>query len=214
MRLSLSINWMHKKINNKQRLLIIGSAADDSLINAVDYWKQQGLSIDFLPYRVYELNGEKYFEFFALPHDKHSNPRAVKGVLFDTNRACNEESIWYMMEKKRVAAFGDAQRYVNRVNPDDFVFFCHKGEGIVAAGRVQRGNVKSPDEHTSYRDVKFITPVPRRGEERYAMSYSRVYEITGRSFYHAVTLRVPYLAKEEAENLASELKSYLEERYS
>ena len=202
-----------KEINNKQRLVIIGSAADDSLINAVDYWKHQELSIDFLPYRVYELNGEKYFEFFALPYDKHSNPSHIKGVLFDTNRTYDEDSIWYMIENSRVAAFDDAMRWVNYVNQGDFVFFCHKGEGIVAAGQVQKGNIKSPDEHTLYRDVEFITPVPKKGEERYAMPYSNVYEITGKSFYHAKTLKVPYLAKEEAENLARELKSYLEEKY-
>ena len=203
-----------KEINNKQRIVIIGSAADDSLINAVDYWKKQGLSIDFLPYRIYELNGEKYFEFFALPYDKHRNPSDVKGVLFDTNRAYDEESIWYMIENSRVAAFGDTKRYVNYVNPSDLVFFYHKGEGLVAAGRVQKGNIKSPNEHTLYRDVKFITPVPKRGENRYAMPPRKIEEITGRTFYYAAALKVPYLSKEEAENLASELKAYLKEKYS
>lgn len=50
---------------------------DDSLINAVDYWKHQGISIEFLPYRIYELDGKNYFEFFALPYDKHKNPSSV-----------------------------------------------------------------------------------------------------------------------------------------
>ena len=158
-----------KEINNKQRLLIIGSAADDSLINAVDYWKQQGLSIDFLPYRVYELNGEKYFEFFALPYDKHSNPSHIKGVLFDTNRNYDEDSIWYMIENSRVAAFGDAMRWVKYVNQGDFVFFYHAGEGLVAAGRVEGSSVNQPNEYTLYRNVRFITPVPIRGEKIYAM---------------------------------------------
>lgn len=68
-----------KEINNKQHLIIIGSAADDSLINAVDYWKRQGISIDFLPYRIYEIGNDKYFVFFALPYDKHKNPEIQKG---------------------------------------------------------------------------------------------------------------------------------------
>ncbi|CAI3954926.1 MAG: hypothetical protein Altm2KO_02210 [Alteromonas macleodii] len=91
-----------KEINNKQHLLVIGSAADDSLISSVDYWKKSGISIDFLPYRIYELAGEKYFEFFALPYDKHKNPSDVKGVLFDTNRSWNEDSIWSMMDNSRL----------------------------------------------------------------------------------------------------------------
>ena len=49
------------EFNRKQHIFIIGSAADDSLIKAVNYWKSQGISIEFLPYRIYEINNEKYF---------------------------------------------------------------------------------------------------------------------------------------------------------
>ena len=74
-----------KELNNQQHLVVIGSAADDDLINAIDYWKKQGISIEFSPYRIYEIGEDKYFEFFALPYDKHKNPSDTKGVLFDTN---------------------------------------------------------------------------------------------------------------------------------
>ena len=197
-----------KEINNKQHLFVIGSAADDSLIDAVDYWKKQGISIEFLPYRIYELGGEKYFEFFALPYDRHKNPGDVKGVIFDTNRTYDEESIWYMLENNRVAAFGDAKRFIEYVNPDDIVFFSHKWEGLVAAARVNKSDIK-PDGDTLYRDVKFITPVPKKGEDIHAMPFKKVSQITGKNFYWARTIKVPYLSKDESENLANELRVYL-----
>jgi len=199
-----------KEINNKQRLFIIGNAADDSLINAVDYWKKQGISIEFLPYRIYEFGGEKYFEFFALPYDKHNNPSDIKGVLFDTNRSWNEDSIWYMMEKSCVAAFGDAKRFVEYVYPGDIVFFSHKWDGLVAAAKVKKGDIKAPDEDTLFRDVEFITSIPKKGEVIKAMPFRKISEITGKSFFWARTIKVPYLSKDEAENLAKELKIYLE----
>ncbi len=199
-----------KEINNKQHLLVIGSAADDSLINAIDYWKKQGISIEFLPYRIYELGEEKYFEFFAPPYDKHKNPSDIKGVLFDTNRSWDEESIWYMMENNCVAAFGDAKRFIEYVYPGDIVFFSHKWVGLVAAARVNKGDIKAPDDDTLYRDVKFITPIPKKGEAIKAMPFKKVSEITGKSFFWARTIKVPYLSRNEAENLAKELKSYLE----
>lgn len=199
-----------KELNKKQHLIIIGSAADDGLINAVDYWKHQGISIEFLPYRIYELDGKKYFEFFALPYDKHKNPSDVKGVLFDTNRSWDEESIWYMMENDRVAAFGDAKRFVEYVNPGDIVFFSHKWTGLVAAGRVKKGSIKSPDDEILYRDVEFITPIPKKGQAINAMPFGKVSEITGKSFFWARTIKVPYLSMDEAEHLAKELKEYLE----
>ena len=199
-----------KELNNKQHLIIIGSAADDSLINAVDYWKHQDISIEFLPYRIYELGDEKFFEFFALPYDKHKNPGDIKGVLFDTNRSWDEESIWYMMENSRVAAFGDAKRFIEYIYPGDIVFFSHKWTGLVAAGRIKKGGIKSPDGETLYQDVEFLTPIPKKGQIINAIPFGKVTEITGKRFFWARTIKVPYLSKGEAENLATELKSYLE----
>lgn len=199
-----------KEINNNQRLIIIGSAADDSLINAVDYWKHQRISIEFLPYRIYDLHGSMYFEFFALPYDKHKNPGDIKGVLFDTNKSWDEDSIWYMMENSRVAAFGDAKRFVEYVYPGDIIFFSHKWTGLVAAAKVKKGNIKAPDEETLYRDVEFLTPIPKKGDAIKAMPFGKVSEITGKSFFWARTIKVPYLSKEEAENLVKKLKEHLE----
>lgn len=199
-----------KEINNKQHLYVIGSAADDNLINAVDYWKKQGISIEFLPYRIYEINKEKYFEFFALPYDRHKNPSDIKGVLFDTNRSWDENSIWYMMENNRVAAFGDAKRFVEYVHSGDIVFFSHKWTGIIAAAKVNKGDIKAPDKDTLYRDVTFITPIPQKDKPLKAMPFKMAAEITGKSFFWARTIKVPYLSKTEAENLAYELKIYLE----
>lgn len=201
-----------KEINNRQHLVVIGSAADESLISAVDYWRRQGISISFLPYRIYALGREQYFEFFALPYDKHKNPADVKGVLFDTNRSWDEESIWYMMENSRVAAFGDAKRFVERIYPGDIVFFSHGGVGIVAAAKVKNGSIRAPDPETRYRDVEFITPVPERNREFKALPFKKVSEITGKSFYWASTLKAPYLSKAEAEHLSKELVQYLAAR--
>lgn len=199
-----------KEFNCRQHLMIIGSAADNGLVNAVDYWKRQRISIDFLPYRIYHIGNDKYFEFFALPYDKHNNPGDIKGVLFDTNRSWNEGSIWYMMENSRVAAFGDAKRFVQYVYPGDIIFFSHKWTGLVAAGRVKKGNIQSPDNETLYREVEFLTPVPKQGGTLKAMPFGKVSEITGKNFFWARTIKVPYLSRDEAYLLAKELKACLE----
>lgn len=205
---SLEHKLTPKEFNLKQHLVIIGSAADDSLITAVDYWKNCGVSIEFLPYRVYELGGEKYLEFFSPPYDKHRNPSDVKGVLFDTNRSWDEESIWSMMEKGRLEAYGDAKRFVTHVNVGDIVFYSHKGYGIVAAARV-KGEVKAPDNETLYRDVEFLTPRASKDTPLKYMSFAKVAEFTGKSFFWARTIKVPYLSKSETFELLNELKKYL-----
>lgn len=197
-----------KEFNQKQRLMIIGSAADETLISSVDYWKKNGLPIDFLPYRIYELDGEKYFEFFAPPYDKHKNPADVKGVLFDTNRTYDDDGIWHMLENKRLEAYDDAKRFVSHVNEGDIVFFSHKWCGVVAAARV-KGKVCKQDDYTWYREVEFLTAVPTKPDDLAYMPFAKVSEFLGKSFFWARTIKVPYLTKAEALGLVAELKNYL-----
>ena len=114
-----------------------------------------------------------------------------------------------MMENRRVAAFGDAKRFVQYVHPNDIVFFVHKGKGLIAAAKVKKGDIQT-DGDALYRDVEFITAIPQKDKELKGMSFSKISEITGKSFFWAKTTAVPYLDKDEAENLAAELKLFLE----
>ena len=200
---------LESDFNRRQRFIIVGNAANDALINAVDYWKRRGLLVDFLPYRVYRIGEELYFEFFALPYDRHHNPSEEKGVLFDTNRSYNEESIWEMMEKSRVAAYGNIQDVVASLNPRDIVFFSHKWVGLIAAGRV-RGPIKEDGPDEKYREVEFLTPTPTRdpGIVKF-MPFKDVTQVTGKTFWWARTIKVPYLNRTEAEHLLAELQRVL-----
>jgi hypothetical protein len=195
--------------NRRQHLYIVVSAGNEQLIEAIDYWKNQGLSVQFLPYRIYEIQGTRYFEFFAFPYDRHRNPAAVKGVLFDTNLAYDKDAVWEMMEKNRVAAYGGIKYVVEYVNPGDIVFFWHKGAGIIAAG-VVFGAVRSEGDEEQYREVRFLTPVPTRasGIQR-SMTRSQVLQVTGKDFFWPRTIKVPYLDPAEAQSLLTELNKVL-----
>ena len=205
----LEVPLKENEFNNRQHLIIVGTAADDELIIAVDYWRAQGISINFLPYRIFELGEELYFEFFSPPYDKHINLNDRKGVIFDTCRSWDEDAIWYMMDNNRVAAFGDAQIFVQYIRPGDIVFFSHTGVGIVAAARVQ-SQVQFDCDDTAYRTVEFLTSFPERnGNEILAMPFNKVAEFTGKKFFWARTVKVPYLSMSEAESLVVELQNYL-----
>jgi hypothetical protein len=196
--------------NRHQHLYIVGSAANEKLIDAIAYWKSQGLSVEFLPYRIYDFAGQRLFEFFSFPYDRHRNPSDVKGVLFDTNRTYDEGSVWEMMEKSRVAAYGDIKYVVEYLNPGDIVFFYHKSEGLIAAAEVLRGPVRRDGDEEQYRDVRFLTPVPNRQSGiRRRMTAAQVTEATGKNFFWARTIKVPYLNREEAQSLVSELHKLL-----
>ena len=50
-----------------------------------------------------------------------------------------------MMENNRVAAYGEAKRFINYVFPGDIVFFSHKGVGLVAAAKVKGEKINADD---------------------------------------------------------------------
>jgi hypothetical protein len=195
--------------NARQHLIVVGSAGDDDLVGNVDYWKSKGIWLDFIPYRVYQIGDEHYFEFFSIPYDRHLNPAGKKGVLFDTNRSYNEDDIWYMCENGRVAAFGRIKGVVYSLGKGDLVFLYHKGEGIVAAGEVKSDVKADAEKDGLYRELKWLTPVPVRGREHKAMTPSRIREVLGHDFWWAITIKRPHLSMDEAKTLLEALKKYL-----
>jgi hypothetical protein len=195
--------------NRKQHLIIVGSAGDEELIRNVDYWKLRGIFLSFIPYRMYKIAGEHYFEFFSLPYDQHSNPAQAKGVIFDTNLSYDEESIWYMCEGDRVAAFGDIKGIVHSFSKGDIVFLYHKGHGIVAAGEIRSDVKEDASADAMYRDLKWLTAKPTKGEALRVMPVSQIKQVTGRNFWWAKTMKAPFLNKDEAAHLLGELKKVL-----
>ncbi|MEE2024881.1 hypothetical protein [Alkalimonas mucilaginosa] len=156
--------------------------------------------------RLPELSPYSVFVLF----DTHCDAAGLKGVFFDTHRSLAEYATWSMIEHSRVIAFGDAKRLVEYLTPSDVVFFCHKWCGLVAAARVKKGPVQAPDTNTLYRDVEFLTPIPTRDSVLQAMPFGKDDELSGKRFFLAKTIKVPYLSRAEAELILSELCSYLE----
>jgi hypothetical protein len=199
------------EFNARQQFIIIGNAANDDLVEAVDYWKRQGLSAEFLPYRIFEINGDHYFEFFALPYDRHRNPSSIKGVLFDTNASWDEDAVWQMLESNWVAAYGGVKYVVDSLQRGDIVFYWHRGEGLIGAAEVI-GPARDDGPDTRYRRVRFLTPIPTRAEGLTGRMWtSDVTDATGSTFFWARTIKVPYLTKDQADRLLSALRSKFED---
>ena len=197
-----------EQFNIKQKLVLIGAYADYSLIRAVDYWKDKGIDIDYIPYRFYKINGDVYFEFYAKPYDYHLNPNDNKGVIFDTNRSYDENSIWDMFINDKISAYGKAARFVKCFNKGDYVFYYHVGYGIVGAGVITDSVIREISENDElYHSVKFITPKVSKTEDIRYLSPSEIVEILGHGFFFARTDKTPYLSIQESEKLIVELNN-------
>ncbi len=192
--------------NRNQHLYVVGSAANDVLAKSLSYWKSKGLSVEFIPYRIYKIADQLYFEFFSKPHDIHRNPKQIKGIILDTNTTYNPECVWEMLQYKRAAAYGEQAHIVDYINKDDYIFLSHRYCGIIAAGIVTSKS-KEEDEEEKYVDVKWLTKVPSKedGIKKY-LPFSAVTELLEHNFFWARTLKTPYLSQDESKRLLDELK--------
>ncbi len=193
------------EFNRNQHFYVVGSAANEVLAKSLSYWKSKGLSVEFMPYRIYKIADELFFEFFAKPHDIHRNPKQVKGVILDTNRTYDEDGIWHMLENNRASIWGDAQKFIYSIKKNDYVFLSHKHVGVVAVGQVT--SQQKLDEDEGYVNVKWLTHIPKRekGIQKY-MPFAKVSELLEHGFYWARTLKTPYLDLKESKFLIDELK--------
>jgi hypothetical protein len=198
------------EFNRNQHLYVVGSAANEPLAKSLTYWKSKGISVEFIPYRIYKIDDQLYFEFFSKPNDIHINPNNLKGVILDTNKTWNERCIWDMLLKKRAAAYGGQVYFAYYLYKRDIVFLSHRGLGIIAAGEVI-STVKEEynediEEEEGYVDVKWLTklPIEKEGVLKY-LPFSRVTDLLEHGFFWARTLKTPYLSKEESNILLEEL---------
>lgn len=197
------------QFNKQQHMIVVGSSADDELVDAIKYWISKGISIDFIPYRLYKMGESLHFEFFAKPFDFHSNPNDVKGVIFDTNRTWDEKALAHMIQKNRVSAFGDRTDAIYCLRKNDIVFLSHRYIGIVAAAKV-KSNHKTDSYYEQgdelYVDVEWLTPIPTKFETNIPhISFGCVSEITEKSFFWARIDKRPFLTEKESEKLLNKM---------
>lgn len=211
------VELTHEQFNRRQHLTVIGNAANKELIDVIQYWNKQGLSINFAPYRIYEFKEDIYFEFFAPPYDQHDSLSEKKGIIIDTNETYKYEGgpdVWYMMENSRIAAFGDQKIVIDLLNKGDIVFFYHQGWGIVAAGTVKSDRKEDNKmNETWYRDVDFLTTPPKNIDQlKYMPAEDIVKEFvkeTGKRVFWARTAKKPSLSIDAANRLVDKLKHYV-----
>lgn len=196
------------EFNKKQKMVIVGNSLDISLINAVEYWKNKKLDIDFLPYRFYKINKEIYFEFFAKPYDYHLNVLDKKGIIFDTCCSYYENAVWDMFKDKKISAYNSASKFIKSFNKGDYVFYYHKGWGIIGAGIIKSSQPKEISSNKGrelYHTVELLTPVIANENEIKYILPSEICELLGKNFYWASTTKKPYLTEKESKKLVDEL---------
>jgi len=125
--------------NKKQHFVIVTNGVDQETLEAISYWKKNGLNIDAVVYWVYKVKGDSFIEF-----DMYS---PVEGFIsyesnsFVVNTSNNPDMV---REKKAAAYYPGWREKIQRLQKGDYVFLYQSGQGIVAYG-IADGILKKAD---------------------------------------------------------------------
>lgn len=176
---------------------------------------------------IYVVNPTDIYQFATNPDKGHMIPEnvlhwvkfltdvenakipdsACKGIMFDTNRAYSDTNESEMLAQSKIAAYGDASRYINCFKKGDYALFYSKGRGIIAIGRIKSDDVRTVDDE-NYHDVDMIIPDDFNGdvEGLPALSPSEIKAALDRNFYWASTIKSPFLDNKQVGVLIQELR--------
>ena len=132
---------------------------------------------------------------------------ACKGIMFDTNISYSDTNESEMILGNKIAAYGDAKRYIDSFRKDDYALFYSKGRGIIAVGQIVTDTPTEVGDE-KYHSVRMIVPENFNGDVKAlpALSPNEIKTILKRNFYWASTIKTPFLTGTQVEMLIRELK--------
>lgn len=123
--------------NREQNFVVVTNGMDQNTLEAIEYWKKQGIKIDGLIYWVYNLNGTHFIEIDRYLPDKNLLDYETNNYVLNTNYRNDEKSHEEMMCREIAAAYVSGwKEKIDKLQENDKVFLYKSGCGIVAMGEV------------------------------------------------------------------------------
>lgn len=138
--------------NRKQHFLIVTNGIDQKTIEAIIYWKHNGLNIDAVIYWIFEIANEYYIEFNTYSQTEHLLEYENNCYVLNTNEQSNPRFTKEMLKEQKAAAYYPGWREkIKKLQKGDTVFLYKSGEGIIAYGYASGVLNKKPcDNITDY----------------------------------------------------------------
>lgn len=177
------------KFNSNQHFVIISDGVDIDTLSAIQYWKEKGLRIDCLPYKVYEENGTQFLEFRSFnPQNEVLLEEETNMFIVNTNIAWSKQNYKEMLQQNQAAAYGDKRYGIKRIKNGDTILLYHSGIGIVAIGKAKGGIHKDEPEEKYWFDVDFSWKINPDTESNRAVHASEINSKLGASYSFRQTI--------------------------
>jgi hypothetical protein len=177
------------EFNLKQHFVVITNGIDIDTLNAVRYWKEKGLKIDCLPFRVYQLHDKFFLDFDSFnPQNEVIITEYSNVFVVNTNFTWSDTNYKEMLDQEKAAAYGDRRHAIDRIKQGDEIYLYHNGVGIIAYGKASTSPKESNEE--VYVKVPFKWKVNPIENPQLAISASEINQElkTGISFKPRLTV--------------------------
>ena len=173
--------------NVHQHFLIVTNGMDQNTVDAIRYWKNNGLSIDAIIYWVFEIGSEHYIEFNMYSpiegYLKYEGNSYVLNTDYSNNKQHTEEMI---KEQKAAAYYPGWREKIEKLQKGDTVFLYKSGSGIIAYGTAD-GKLKKKDCDGN-KEYEYYMHLEHFAVLKEPMSASKMKELTKQGFPFRTTM--------------------------
>ncbi len=135
----------HSHFNKDQRFIVITNGVDLDTLSAIRYWKDKGLNIDSLVYKVYTIDEIPFIEFNTYnPENEVFIDQQEGYYIVNTNKTWMADAYIDMLANQKAAAYYDRKWSITNISKNDTVYLYHTGVGIIACGKA-KDNYKSKE---------------------------------------------------------------------
>ncbi|MDI9504799.1 MAG: hypothetical protein GX246_02050 [Clostridiales bacterium] len=134
-----------EEFNRNQHFLVVTNGLDQPTVEAIAYWKKNGLNIDAIVYWVFEINGDYYIEFNMYSPLEGLLEYEINTYILNTNYSNTPQNTDEMLREHKAAAYYPGWREkIEKLQKGDTVFLYKSGAGIIAYG-VATGKLEMQD---------------------------------------------------------------------
>jgi len=171
-----------KDFNKEQYFVIVTNGIDMKTLNAIKYWENNGLKIDYISYKVYRAKDEYIMEFYPYnPDDEVLIQDETNSYIVNTNLTWSDKNYKQMLNQNKAAAYGDRRKAINNISCGDKVFLYHNGIGIIAYGEAENDPIKKNSKEY-YVDLDFEWKIDPDEESEKAISAQQINQALGAGY--------------------------------
>jgi hypothetical protein len=123
------------KFNSDQRFVVVTNGTDRDTLDAIRYWKEKGIKIDCVTYKIYEIENAPYIQFDTYNPEPEAQGEESPGIYIVNTNITYMEEAWRAMlgngKEGKAAAYYDRKYAIQRIQKGSTVYLYHTDKGVL-----------------------------------------------------------------------------------